>query len=78
MKKIYRISSVLYFFIILASAPVYDANAVTYDDYKAAVAKDPLPKAYRQQQQIYTEALRRTFPERQIGFEFWWLVRAED
>ena len=47
-------------------------------DYKAAVAKDPLPEAYRQQQQIYTEALRRTFPERKIGFEFWWLVRAED
>ena len=46
-------------------------------DYKAAAAKNPLPEAYRRQEQIYTEALKRTFPGREIGFEFWWLVRAE-
>lgn len=46
-------------------------------DYKAAVAKDPLPEAYQQQEKIYTEALRRAFPEQQIGFEFWWLRRTD-
>jgi ATP-dependent helicase/nuclease subunit A len=46
-------------------------------DYKATVVKDPLPEGYRQQEQIYTEALRRAFPERKIGFEFWWLGRAD-
>ena len=42
-------------------------------DYKAAVARDPLPETYRHQEQIYSEALRRVFPEREIDFEFWWL-----
>ena len=42
-------------------------------DYKAAAARDPLPEAYLQQERIYREALSRTFPEREIGFEFWWL-----
>lgn len=46
-------------------------------DYKAAVAKDPLPEAYQQQEKIYTEALRRAFPEQQIGFEFWWFRRTD-
>ncbi len=45
-------------------------------DYKATTARDPLPEAYLQQERIYREALRRTFPKREIGFEFWWLVRA--
>ncbi len=42
-------------------------------DYKATEAKDPLPASYIQQQKIYTEALKRTFPGRPVTFEFWWL-----
>ena len=42
-------------------------------DYKATGAKDPLPASYAQQQRIYTEALKRAFPERPVTFEFWWL-----
>ena len=42
-------------------------------DYKATEAKDPLPTSYIQQQKIYTEALKRTFPGRPVAFEFWWL-----
>jgi ATP-dependent helicase/nuclease subunit A len=52
-----------------------EENIIRAVDYKAAVFKDPLPETYRQQEQIYTEALKRTFPGRKIGFEFWWLGR---
>ncbi|MEE8349281.1 MAG: PD-(D/E)XK nuclease family protein, partial [Acidobacteriota bacterium] len=46
-------------------------------DYKSTMARDPLPERYRQQQTIYTEALQRALPGRNIDFEFWWLGRAE-
>ena len=48
-------------------------SVVTAVDYKVMAAPDPLPENYQQQQRIYTEALRRLLPKRQVGFEFWWL-----
>jgi len=54
-----------------------EAGTIRAVDYKAATARDPLPETYRKQEQIYSEALRRSFPEREIGFEFWWLIRAQ-
>ncbi len=46
-------------------------------DYKTTAEEDPLPDAYAQQQRIYSEALRRLFPDQDVAFEFWWLKRAE-
>jgi len=48
-------------------------DSIQVIDYKATEAKDPLPASYIQQQRIYTEALKRTFPGRPVTFEFWWL-----
>jgi len=42
-------------------------------DYKTTAAKDPLPEVYAQQQRIYSEALRRLFPDQDVAFEFWWM-----
>ncbi len=42
-------------------------------DYKTTTQQDPLPEAYTQQQRIYSEALRRLFPDQDVAFEFWWL-----
>jgi ATP-dependent helicase/nuclease subunit A len=42
-------------------------------DYKTTTQQDPLPQAYTQQQRIYSEALRRLFPDQDVAFEFWWL-----
>ena len=46
-------------------------------DYKTTPEQDPLPDTYAQQQRIYSEALRRLFPDQDVAFEFWWLKRAE-
>ena len=42
-------------------------------DYKTTTAKASLPKAYAQQERIYSEALKRLFPQQSVAFEFWWL-----
>ena len=42
-------------------------------DYKTTTQQDPLPEAYACQQRIYSEALRRLFPDQDVAFEFWWL-----
>jgi ATP-dependent helicase/nuclease subunit A len=42
-------------------------------DYKTTARQDPLPEAYTQQQRIYSEALRRLFPDQDTAFEFWWM-----
>jgi ATP-dependent exoDNAse (exonuclease V) beta subunit len=42
-------------------------------DYKITKRPKQLPPEYEQQQSVYTEALRRVFPRRQVSFEFWWL-----
>ncbi|MCZ6877512.1 MAG: UvrD-helicase domain-containing protein [Acidobacteria bacterium] len=42
-------------------------------DYKTTTAKASLPKAYAQQERIYSEALRRLFPQQSVAFEFWWM-----
>ena len=42
-------------------------------DYKTTAQQDPLPEAYAWQQRIYSEALRRLFPDQDVAFEFWWL-----
>lgn len=43
-------------------------------DYKVMEKPSVLPPEYEQQQRIYTEALRRLFPDRSVTFEFWWLT----
>lgn len=48
-------------------------GAVVGVDYKTMARPAPLPDEYARQQRIYTEALRRVMPDRQISFEFWWL-----
>jgi len=40
-------------------------------DYKVMKRPKRLPAEYEQQQRVYTEALRRVFPEREVSFEFW-------
>ena len=42
-------------------------------DYKVMEKPSVLIPEYEQQQQIYTEALHRLFPGRNVFFEFWWL-----
>ena len=42
-------------------------------DYKITKRPRQLPSEYERQQSVYTEALRRVFPQRQVSFEFWWL-----
>ena len=43
-------------------------------DYKLMKKPSTLTLEYQQQQRVYTEALRRLFPERKVTFEFWWLA----
>jgi ATP-dependent exoDNAse (exonuclease V) beta subunit len=43
-------------------------------DYKTSAEKEELPDSYARQAKVYTEALRRIFPGRQVEFEFWWLA----
>ena len=45
-------------------------------DYKVMKRPKRLPAEYEQQQRVYTEALQRVFPEREVSFEFWWLTGA--
>jgi ATP-dependent helicase/nuclease subunit A len=42
-------------------------------DYKTTAQQDPLPETYLRQERIYSEALRRLFPDQDVSFEFWWL-----
>jgi ATP-dependent exoDNAse (exonuclease V) beta subunit len=42
-------------------------------DYKLMMKPKALPDHYRRQQTLYTEALQRVFPGREVAFEFWWL-----
>ena len=51
-----------------------EGGTVIAVDYKLMVRPDPLPATYLQQQRIYTEALQRLFPRREVRFEFWWLI----
>jgi ATP-dependent exoDNAse (exonuclease V) beta subunit len=51
-----------------------ESGAVVGVDYKTMPAPAELPAEYARQQQIYTEALRRLLPGREIRFEFWWLT----
>lgn len=41
-------------------------------DYKATPRRE-IKKSYHTQRELYTEALGRVFPDREIGFEFFWL-----
>jgi len=42
-------------------------------DYKTSAEKEQLPESYAQQAAVYTEVLRRLFPDKRVKFEFWWL-----
>ena len=42
-------------------------------DYKSTPVRRPLPGAYARQRQIYSQALRGLYPNREVTFEFWWL-----
>ncbi|MEE8584674.1 MAG: PD-(D/E)XK nuclease family protein, partial [Acidobacteriota bacterium] len=46
-------------------------------DYKSTPPRRPLPDAYARQRQIYSQALRGLYPDREVSFEFWWLGREE-
>jgi ATP-dependent exoDNAse (exonuclease V) beta subunit len=50
-----------------------EGGVVKAVDYKTTTVKAILPASYEQQRRIYSEALRRLFPGRQVEFEFWWL-----
>jgi ATP-dependent exoDNAse (exonuclease V) beta subunit len=50
-----------------------EGGAVIGVDYKITKKPNQLPPEYEQQQSVYTAALRRVFPRRQVSFEFWWL-----
>jgi len=52
---------------------IEEDNSIVGVDYKTTSEKADLPESYEQQRRIYTEALRRIFPGRKVGFEFWWL-----
>jgi ATP-dependent exoDNAse (exonuclease V) beta subunit len=53
-----------------------ESGTVQGVDYKVMQKPKQLPAEYEQQQRVYTEALRRIFPGRKVGFEFWWLAGA--
>jgi ATP-dependent exoDNAse (exonuclease V) beta subunit len=42
-------------------------------DYKTGPKPQPLPSSYQTQEVVYVSALKQLFPNREIGFEFWWL-----
>jgi ATP-dependent helicase/nuclease subunit A len=58
-------------------AVLEEGGKVVGVDYK--ITKDgsglSLKETYRQQERVYSEVLRRLFPGREVGFEFWWLDR---
>jgi ATP-dependent exoDNAse (exonuclease V) beta subunit len=53
---------------------IEENGAITAVDHKVMEKPSVLMPEYEQQQEIYTEALHRLFPGRNISFEFWWLA----
>jgi ATP-dependent helicase/nuclease subunit A len=53
---------------------IEENGVITGVDHKVMEKPSVLMPEYEQQQQIYTEALHRLFPGRNVSFEFWWLA----
>ncbi|HSR67817.1 MAG TPA: UvrD-helicase domain-containing protein [Acidobacteriota bacterium] len=53
-----------------------EGETITAVDYKTGLRPRELPPHYRLQSELYGEALRRLFPQRRVGVEFWWLEGA--
>ncbi|GAB4231682.1 MAG: hypothetical protein Kow00109_03940 [Acidobacteriota bacterium] len=54
-----------------------EGDAVVGVDFKVSAPENPLPPRYACQEAVYTEALRRLYPDRPVSFEFWWLDPGE-